>query len=307
MMNSKDFEGRITEVQGRSRASKSRIKTTSTNSHFNPEKLLETSGYKQDTSMTRINTNKKINKNSSMGRSKEAIRKSFQTVDVRVSKNTIQLSQRSVARVNLFVEEAKELIVLKRFQEAIEILSKALQCDENNWEALFYRGLSYLDSGKPNEAIKDLNKILNIKPEHKKLVYLVLSIAYKRIDKNLASLETLSKGVKYFPKFSDIYLARAHIYLFLKQYQNALNDFRSFNKYAHKKTAGFLGEGDALKKLGRLTEAIDCYTKIIEDPEIHHSSNPLYTTAIERRALAYFIKKDFKKARDDFEKITNIL
>lgn len=82
--------------------------------------------------MTRINTNKKINKNSSMGRSKEAIRKSFQTVDVRVSKNTIQLSQRSVARVNLFVEEAKELIVLKRFQEAIEILSKALQCDENN-------------------------------------------------------------------------------------------------------------------------------------------------------------------------------
>jgi tetratricopeptide (TPR) repeat protein len=148
---------------------------------------------------------------------------------------------------------------------------------------------------------------VTIKPDHKKLVYLVLSIAYKRVDENLNSLEILSKGVKYFPEFSDIYLARAHIYLFLKQYQNALNDFRSFNKYSFKKTAGYLGEGDALKKLGRLSEAIDCYTKIINDPQIYQSSNPLYTTAIERRALTYFINKNYKKARDDFENITNIL
>lgn len=88
-----------------------------------------------------------------------------------------------------------------------------------------------------------------MKPDYKKLVYLVLSIAYKRVEKNSDALETLSKGVKFFPKFADIYLARAHINLLLKKYKNALNDFISFNKYAKKKTAGYLGEGDALKKL----------------------------------------------------------
>ena len=110
-----------------------------------------------------------------------------------------------------------------------------------------------------------MKKIINIKPDHKKLVYLVLSIAYKRIDKNLEALETLCKGSQIFPNFSDIYLVRAHIYLFLKQYQKALNDFRNFSKYAQKKTAGYLGEGDTLKKLGEYKKAVHCYSKIILD------------------------------------------
>ena len=33
----------------------------------------------------------------------------------------------------------------------------------------------------------------------------------------------------------------------LKNYEDALNDFQSFNIYAEKKYAGYLGQGDALK------------------------------------------------------------
>lgn len=220
--------------------------------------------------------------------------------------HTIEPSQRTLAKMQPILEEGKELIVNKKFKEAIEVFTKGLNYDPNYLEMLFYRGVSYLDYGKPNECIKDLQRLLSIKPDHKKLVYLILSIAYKRSDKITEALETLCQGLNNFPQFADIYLARAHIYLYLKQYKNALNDFRSFSKYAHKKTAGYLGEGDALKKLGRTDEAITSYSKIINDPSIKQESKSLYATALERRALTYFLRKDYTKSRKDFEAITNI-
>jgi len=226
------------------------------------------------------------------------------------------------------MDEGKEFITAKKFKEAIDVFTKALDFDYNNLEVLFYRGISLLDFGKPQDAIKDLKRILSIKPDYKKLVYLVLSIAYKRLDKKEAALQTLSEGVYFFPTFSDVYLARAHIYLYMKQYQNALNDFRSFNKYASNKTelgtitedlwnlwvyfspnaqtAGLIGEGDALKKLGKFDKATECYSKIVEDETIRQESRTLHSTAVERRALNYFHCRSFSKALVDFETISNL-
>ena len=160
--------------------------------------------------------------------------KTFQTVDVKNINACPPLSQRSVAIISKLIDEGKEFIVQKNFKVAIEKFSKGLDLDSNNLSLLFYRGISYLDYGKPSETIKDLNRIINIQPDYKKIVYLILSIAYKRGERNKESLEILCKGLNYFPKFSDIYLARAHIYLYMKQYTSALNDFRSFSKYAQK-------------------------------------------------------------------------
>lgn len=92
----------------------------------------------------------------------------------------------------------------------------------------------------------------------------------------------------------------------MKQYHNALNDFRAFSKYAHKKVAGYLGEGDALRKLGKLSEAIQCYSKIIDDQKIKSDSPNLYNSAVERRAITSFTVKKYENAKQDFEYISNI-
>lgn len=255
-------------------------------------------------SLTRINTNQSRSINTNYNKSSEVM-KTFQTVDVKNIYSGPPLSQRSIAIVSKLIEEGKESIVQKNFKVAIEKFSKGLDIDSNNLSLLFYRGISYLDYSMPNETIKDLNRILNIQPDYKKIVYLILSIAYKRVDKNKESLDVLCKGINYFPKFSDIYLARAHIYLYMRQYNHALNDFRSFSKYAHKKVAGYLGEGDALRKLGKLNEAIEWYSRIVDDLQIKTDSPNLYNSAVERRAIALFSVKKYENAKQDFEYISN--
>jgi tetratricopeptide (TPR) repeat protein len=314
VMESRDFEmGKMNA--SRNRASKGRIKTTSTNSNMDADKLLEGVIHQDKGAMTGQHSNARSSIKGTWTRSNDLMY-NFKTVDVTGSHGASQLSAKITvkdsnsshlaAKIHPLLNEGKEYITLKKFPEAIEKFTKALEIDSNHLEVLFYRGVSYLDCGKPREAIKDLRRILSLMPDYKKLVYLILSIAYKRIEMNEEALNILWKGLRYFPKFSDIYLARAHIYLFLKQYEHALKDFRSFNKYAHKKTAGLLGEGDALKKLGQTDKAIEWYSKIVDDLKIRSESTSLYWTAVERRALTHFLCKNYDEAKSDFDKITNI-
>lgn len=86
MLNSSDFEGKISDLRNKSGASKGRIKTTSTNSHFNAEKLLNSNKKKKLNSLTRMNTLKKkpINNKKNLMRNNV---KSFQTLDMKSAHN----------------------------------------------------------------------------------------------------------------------------------------------------------------------------------------------------------------------------
>ena len=114
------------------------------------------------------------------------------------------------------------------------MFTTGLDEDPLNLVLLFYRAISYLDINEPENTIKDLICLLNIKPDYNKLAYLILSIAHKRMHNDIDALNVLWQGIKYFPKYSETYLARALLYMQLKNYEDALNDFQNFNKYANK-------------------------------------------------------------------------
>jgi tetratricopeptide (TPR) repeat protein len=65
-----------------------------------------------------------------------------------------------------------------------------------------------------------------------------------------------------------------------------------------------LGEGDALNKLGYSKEAIEVYTKIVEDEKFKNDSRILYYLAVERRGMIYFHAKEYDKAKRDFNVLT---
>jgi len=50
-----------------------------------------------------------------------------------------------------------------------------MKINEQNYEAIFYKGIAHLDSGNPSRAIKELTKIIENVPNFKNTVYLVLS------------------------------------------------------------------------------------------------------------------------------------
>ena len=47
-----------------------------------------------------------------------------------------------------------------KYKEAIKMFSKSLNQNKMNYDALFYRAVSNLDSGQPAQAINDLNDLV---------------------------------------------------------------------------------------------------------------------------------------------------
>jgi tetratricopeptide (TPR) repeat protein len=96
--------------------------------------------------------------------------------------------------------------------------------NEKEQDEIFYKGIKSLDEGDPNKAISHFTKI--VQTTSKKMVYIVLSIAYRRVQNYTEALKILSKAIAKHPKFVEAYVARGQIYLFLKKWDKAFIDFR---------------------------------------------------------------------------------
>ena len=96
----------------------------------------------------------------------------------------------------------------KRYKEAIAEFSKSFQINLNNFDALFYRAVANLDFGQPSKSIEDLNLLIEKCPDYRKTVFIVLSIAYRRVNDFMGSLRTLSKALNKYPRYTEACIAR---------------------------------------------------------------------------------------------------
>jgi cytochrome c-type biogenesis protein CcmH/NrfG len=62
------------------------------------------------------------------------------------------------------------------------MFTKSLAMNKTNYDALFYRAVSNLDSGQPAKAITDLTDLVEKCPDYRKTMFIVISIAYRRIN-----------------------------------------------------------------------------------------------------------------------------
>lgn len=60
----------------------------------------------------------------------------------------------------------------------------------------------------PDKAITDLNELIEICPDYRKTMFIVLSIAYRRIEDFINALRILSKSIAKYPKYLEAYIAR---------------------------------------------------------------------------------------------------
>ena len=70
----------------------------------------------------------------------------------------------------------------KRYKEAVQEFSKSIQINPQNYDALFYRAVANLDFGQPLKSVEDLNALLDRCPDYRKTAFIVLSIAYRRVN-----------------------------------------------------------------------------------------------------------------------------
>ena len=79
-------------------------------------------------------------------------------------------------------ESGKVFLAEQKYNEAIKMFSKSLSLNKLNYDALFYRAVSNLDSGQPAKAITDLSDLVEKCPDYRKTMFIVLSIAYRRVN-----------------------------------------------------------------------------------------------------------------------------
>jgi tetratricopeptide (TPR) repeat protein len=94
------------------------------------------------------------------------------------------------------------------------MFTKSLKANSTNYDALFYRAVTNLDQELPEKAIADLEELMKICSDYRKTMFIVLSIAQRRINDYLSAIRTLSKAISKYPNYLEAYIARGQIYLF---------------------------------------------------------------------------------------------
>lgn len=160
--------------------------------------------------------------------------------------------------------------------------------------------MCYLDWKKNSRAIEDLTLLIEKNPLHRKIAYIVLSIAYRRSNDYLGSLRTLSRGIMHFPKYPEAYQARGQLYIFGRKFDKALCDFRTAQRLQPDLGHNYLGIGDSLKCIGNYHGALKEYSKAIEiDPHCK-------LQGLLKRGRLYYLMKYYDYALGDFDELLSV-
>lgn len=131
-----------------------------------------------------------------------------QNINLLASKANAGIPESQLLESEEYFEQGKVFLGDKKYKEAIKAFSKSLQNNKANFDALFYRGVTHLDSNQPLKAITDLTELIDTCPDYRKTMFIVLSIAYRRTNDYTAALRTLSKAIFKYPKYLEAYIAR---------------------------------------------------------------------------------------------------
>lgn len=101
---------------------------------------------------------------------------------------------KQVAGVNIEERLAEALSAAGRFEDALPYYEK-VQADQLDLHSLFSYGVTALQAGAPDTAIKQLTKLKELDPDFSSL-YLILAKAYEQEGMLAESLETVNEGVK---------------------------------------------------------------------------------------------------------------
>ena len=99
-----------------------------------------------------------------------------------------EISEAQVLESEEFFESGKIYLGERLYKDAAKMFTKSLQANKTNYDALFYRAVSHLDNEFPEKAIEDLEELLKICPDYRKTLFIVLSIAYRRVNDYMGAI-----------------------------------------------------------------------------------------------------------------------
>ena len=112
------------------------------------------------------------------------------------------------AKSRVYVEEGEKLLLrYSKYDEAEEVLTKAIKYDKGNYEAYYYRGCARINAKKYDGAIEDLEKAVELKPDYAD-AYFNLGRTYYIMDNEDKACENYKLAAQYGRPNLEDYLKR---------------------------------------------------------------------------------------------------
>jgi tetratricopeptide (TPR) repeat protein len=142
-----------------------------------------------------------------------------------------------------------------------------------------FRGISFFNHYKADEAILELNKAIELDPQYA-LTFSHRADAYKDKGQFQEALADYGKALELAPKYATAYLNRANLYADNSDFDRAIADYRRALEVEPANILAYYSRGNTYAKQGHYGQAIADYNALLE-------INPLYPHAYVRMGLAY--------------------
>ena len=159
------------------------------------------------------------------------------------------------------------------------------------YEAL-YRGLSAVDKGDFDKAIKDFTTTIEIKPDFFG-AYNNRGIAYRRKGDFDTAIQNYDKAIEIKPDYAEAYNNRGIAYGEKRDFDTAIQNYDKAIEIKPRLAEAYYGRGIVYREKRDFDTAIQDFTTAIE-------IKPDFADAYHGRGLAYVGKRDFDTAIQDF-------
>jgi tetratricopeptide (TPR) repeat protein len=157
---------------------------------------------------------------------------------------------------------SRALVDLKRYDQAISLLTNMNSQVAGNVEILGSLALAYLGAGQKEEGEKTLISLLDSHPGNVKAVSLLLDSKYKN---DYAAAEVfVQQQIEQSPENDKLYLLLGDIFSRQSKHDDALQAYKKAQSLAPEDINAFFAEAKLLRQLDKQTEALELYQTILE-------------------------------------------
>ena len=179
-------------------------------------------------------------------------------------------------------------VQIKKYSEAIELLSQALKINSNHAGAYSNRGIALKELKRFDEALISFDQAIAINPDYGDAYYNRGNtlMELKQFDESLSSY---NQAIAINPDYGDAYYNRGNTLMELKRFDEALGNYNQAIAIKPNHTEAYNNRGNTLKALNRHDEALVSYDQAIV-------IKPDYSEAYNNRSNTLKELKQFDKA-----------
>jgi len=186
-------------------------------------------------------------------------------------------------------------MIAKDWEAVIQIASKKITLDPLYGYAYNNRAIAYLSTGRPQKAVEDFRKAIELRPESAFSDYSNLGVGYADLGDFQQALAAQNRALDLKPDYAAGYYNRGNLYKRIGNHQQAVLDFSRAINLRPDYAGAYTNRGAVYGAMGNLQQAIADFSRAVE-------VEPRNAEGWYNRGTAYGMSRRYPEALRDFSR-----